>query len=219
MRYEIRPLVAWTDPETSPRRGAHVFRASWRDTLVMLGDEIERIGGQPPVVFQIDVTEGDIRLDGMLRANAKAGHPGVVVSFLSDFGPLRYATDAYERQWGHGMDSWQANIRAIALTLEALRSIDRWGVSKRGEQYTGWKALPASTGTTFPSADEALRWMRSRAADLCDVPAEAVEVTLPPRDCYRLLARRWHPDTPTADPDEWERLSNARTLLTTAGML
>ena len=157
MRYDIRPLVAWTDPETPVRRSSSRFKASWADTLEFLSAEISKVGGKEPVVLQVNVTEGDIRLDGMLRANAKVGHPGVVVSFDSDFGPLRYATDAYEKDWSHGMPSWQANIRAIALTLEALRAIDRWGVSKRGEQYTGWKALPSGGSVTFPSADRAAR--------------------------------------------------------------
>ena len=141
MRYEIRPLVAWTDPETPVRRGSGVFRASWKDTLAFLGDEIEKIDGEPPVVFQIDVREGDIRADGMLRATAKVGHPGVVISFVSKYGPLRYATDAYEQQWAGSLPSWQANIRAIALALQALRAVDRYGVTKRGEQYVARRKL------------------------------------------------------------------------------
>ena len=208
MRYEIRPLVAWTDPETKNRRSSSRFRASWQDTLDFLSAEIEKVGGKDPVVIQLDVTEGDIRLDGMLRANAKVGHPGVVVSFESRFGPLRYATDAYEKDWSRGMPSWQANLRAIALTLEALRAIDRWGVSKRGEQYTGWKALPAGGSRPFTSADDALRWMRGFGG-----PAD-----LAVRDLYRHLAKLLHPDA-GGDRAEWDRLDQARSLLVTAGML
>jgi hypothetical protein len=210
MRYEIRPLVAWTDPETGNRRSSSRFRASWQDTLEYLSSEIEKVGGREPVVIQVDVQEGDIRLDGMLRANAKVGHPGVVVSFESQYGPLRYATDAYERNWAHGMPGWQANLRAIALTLEALRAIDRWGVSKRGEQYTGWKALPAAAGVTFPSADEALRWMREQTGDNGSLRSARI--------VYRDLAKRLHPDV-GGSPEEWEKLSAARLLLMSAGIL
>lgn len=213
MKYEIRPLSHWTDPETAAadRRGAHIFKASWRDTLVLLGDEIERIGGKDPVVLQIDVQEGDIRLDGMLRANAKTGHPGVAISFESKFGPLRYATDAHERQYaGLGMESWQANVRAIALALAALRAVDRYGVSRRGEQYTGWKALPAGGTVTFPSADEALRWMREVAGEAGSLRSA--------RLVYRDLARKYHPDS-GGDVTGWERLQAAKLLLTTAGLL
>lgn len=47
---------------------------------------------------------------------------------------------------GSGTDAfphWQDNVRAIALGLEALRKVDRYGIGKRGEQYVGWRALPA----------------------------------------------------------------------------
>ena len=210
MRYEIRPLVAWTDPETTQRRSSSRFKASWADTLEFLSAEIEKVGGKEPVVIQVDVTEGDIRLDGMLRANAKVGHPGVVLSFDSDFGPLRYATDAYEKDWGRGLPSWQANLRTIALTLEALRAIDRWGVSKRGEQYTGWRALPSGGNVTFPSADEALRWMQHMSG----IPADEGSARL----VYRDLARKMHPDA-GGSADDWDRLDAAKLLLTKAGLL
>jgi hypothetical protein len=207
--YVTRPLPAWTDPETIPRRGAHVFRASWQDTLDLLADEIGKIDGKPPVVFQIDVQEADLRLDGMLRSNAKVGHPGVVISFESKYGPLRYATDTYERQWGHGLDGWKANIRAIALALQALRAVDRWGVTKRGEQYAGWKALPPGGTVTFPTADAALRWMREMAS-----MGEASA----PRDVYRALARKLHPDA-GGNAEDWDRLAAAKLLLTQGGLL
>jgi hypothetical protein len=215
VRYEIRPLVAWTDPETKGRRSSSRFRATWQDTLDFLGAEIEKVGGKEPVVIQVDVQEGDIRLDGMLRANAKVGHPGVVVSFESRFGPLRYATDAYEKDWAEAMPSWQANLRAIALTLEALRAIDRWGVSKRGEQYRGWRAI-AGPAPTFSSADEALRWMRKYAIDELGLVLPAA-VTQSPKALYRAMAMKMHPDQghPRAD---WDRLDEARRMLTEAGM-
>lgn len=212
MNYEIRPLVAWTDPETPVRKGAHTFRASWRDTLVLLGEEIEKIGGQDPVVFQIDVQEGDIRRDGMLRANARVGHPGVVISFVSKYGPLRYATDVYEQQYAYGLPSWQANIRAIALALHALRAVDRYGVTKRGEQYAGWKAITVG-GATFATSDEAATWMRHYADQELGLGEFGSFGAL-----YRAMARKMHPDTggPRAD---WDRLDEARRMLTAAKMM
>ena len=45
----------------------------------------------------------------------------------------------------------QDNVRAIALSLEALRAVDRYGVSKRGEQYAGWKQL--TTGDSMSQAE------------------------------------------------------------------
>jgi hypothetical protein len=214
--YQIRPLGQWADPETPVRRGAHVFKASWRDTLLLLGEEIEKIGGESPVVFQLDVTEGDVRMDGMLRANAKVGHPGVVISFTSKYGPLRYATDAYEQQYYGGMPSWQANIRAIALALQSLRAVDRYGVTKRGEQYVGWRAI-TSGAPLFASADAAAEWMRGYAAELPSPPsAKRWNGSL--GALYRAMARRMHPDS-GGERADWDRLDEARRVLEQAGML
>jgi hypothetical protein len=200
-QYQFRPLGIWQGPSTRNRQWPR-FKAAYADTIDLLVSEIDKLAGQR-VVIQVDLRESDIRLDGLPRSNARHGdHPGVIVSFESRFGPLRYATDEFTE--------WKANLRAIALSLKALRDVDRYGVSKRGEQYTGWRALPASTGVTFPSADEALRWMQAQDGSGGGAAPGAL---------YRSLARRWHPDAPTADADQWERLSNARTLLTTAGMM
>jgi hypothetical protein len=147
MRYEIRPLGTWTDPVTTNRASSARFRATWQSTLDLLGRETELLGAGL-VVMQIDVTEGDLRRDGMLRAQAKVGFPGVRVAFDSKYGPLTYATDAYDRLYGGDMPGWQANVRALALALEALRAVDRYGVTKRGEQYRGWLAIEAAGSKT-----------------------------------------------------------------------
>jgi hypothetical protein len=87
------------------------------------------------IVLQAAFRERDIRLDGLPRANATPEHPGLILAFESRFGPLQYSTDEYR--------VWDENLRAIALSLEALRKVDRYGVSKRGEQYRGWRAITA----------------------------------------------------------------------------
>lgn len=68
--------------------------------------------------------------------------------------------------------SWEDNLRAIALALEALRKVDRYGVTRRGEQYTGWKQLTA--GDSGPSAERGRRLI----ADAGGV-AEALKATHP----------------------------------------
>jgi hypothetical protein len=197
MRYEVRPLGHWTDPVTTDRKSAWTFRASWPSTLELLGRETELLGARL-VVLQVDVTDAEIRRDGMVRANAKIKQPGVVISFDSTHGPLRYATDTY--------DSWQANVRAVALALQALRAVDRYGVTSRGEQYVGWKALaPPITG--FATAEDAVRWMAIQA-----VPHMEDAWGRSPRELYRFLAKRFHPDA-GGDPADWDRLDAARQVL------
>lgn len=140
----VRPIVLWPHPPTRGRRRS-AFKAGWSDTVILLEREVGLLGGRQ-AVMQIAVTEEDLRLDGRIRANARPPHPGVIVSFESRHGPLEYATDVF--------DDWQDNVRAIALGLEALRKVDRYGIAKRGEQYRGWKAL--SAGGPSPARGEDL---------------------------------------------------------------
>lgn len=136
MQYTFRPMATWPHQVTKPRSYPH-FKADWRTTLNQLAYEIEKLGGRDCVIGA-GFRESDIRLDGMPRANARQDpymHPGVEISFDSRFGRLAYATDQYT--------DWRANVRAIALSLEALRAVDRYGVSKRGQQYAGWAQLAA----------------------------------------------------------------------------
>lgn len=213
LRYQMRPLGQWTDPVTSPRQSSSVFRATWDDTLVLLRDEADHLDVTYPIVIQVDVTELDLRQDGMLRSRAQVGAcPGVIVSFTSKHGPLRYASDAYDQRWQGALPGWQANVRAIALALTALRAVDRYGVTKTGQQYAGWRAIEAGNGTAFASADAALEWMLEMAG-----PNAAGMLT--PGGIYTRLAKRWHPDVPGSDRHDWERLQGARQLLAAAGML
>jgi len=224
-RWLIRPLAGdWTDPHTAGRRSASAFQATWDATLYFLRDEVDKIGGEYPVVMQVDVQEADLRADGMLRSRARVGDfPGVIVSFRSEFGPLRLASDAYEQRWSGGLAGWQANVRAIALTLKALRDLDRWGVSKRGQQYTGWKALEAPRNGEFADVLAAADWMRKYAAamplrNLLDYTMPGDQASPDWRTLYRAMARQMHPDqgAPVAD---WHRLDEARRKLAEAGWL
>jgi hypothetical protein len=208
VKYEIRPLGHWTDPETPARQGSGVFKAGWQSTLDLLGYETEQLGAGI-VVVQVDVREADLRRDGMWKATAKVGHPGVAVSFESKFGPLRYATDRYEPRYNSDPPGWQANVRAIALALEALRAVDRYGVSKRGEQYRGWTAITAGGGASalFATRDDAQAWMRKCAEESGIGSWDSLEAL------YKALARRMHPDTKDGSADLWERLDAAAALL------
>lgn len=78
------------DPATWPHkptadRTSHTFRATWAATKALLATEAGWLGA-PVVVVQFDVIGGDgaFRVDGDLRANARAGDfPGVRVSLTT----------------------------------------------------------------------------------------------------------------------------------------
>ncbi len=127
----VRPISTWPGGATAGARRSP-FDAPWSTTVGDLSRELRLIGARR-VVLELAISESEIRLDGQPYARARARHPGVVLSFESDHGPLRYATAEFE--------TWQANLRAIALGLEALRKVDRYGIAKRGEQYRGYRQI------------------------------------------------------------------------------
>ncbi len=79
-----------------------------------------------------------VKRDGLPYANApEPADPGVAVYFTRKGRPFVLACDQYRKL------VW--NVRAIAVTLEALRTIERHGSSRMMEQaFTGFAALPAA---------------------------------------------------------------------------
>lgn len=148
---QFRPIDTWPGTETRSRRRA-TFSASLGSTMALLGRELRELNAKN-VVALIAMHESDFRIDGIPYANARASHPGVVIAFDSRFGPLKFAVDTFT--------TWEDNLRAIALGMEALRKVDRYGVTKRGEQYTGWKALPSGSDDDhgIPDAEAAREYL------------------------------------------------------------
>jgi hypothetical protein len=209
MRYTVRPIsdrTAFRGPEwrkTSP------FTASWSKCIRDLDRELDFLAAEN-VVIEVDVEERHIRIDGMLRADAKATSPAVRLAFDSSEGPLTYATDVFERpSWRReGMrEDWQHNLYAIVLGLEALRRVDRYGITQRGEQYQGFKQLGA--GRAMPSShmtsDEAAHTIRKYA----DHHGGDV-------DLAALLKRArfaTHPDRHAGDRTAWDQVEEAAKVL------
>jgi hypothetical protein len=134
----FRPLPAWPYPE-QPTRPA-TYRVDYARTLRDLEYEIDAIDGSE-LVIGIVASERDVRIDGALRAGARVGYPGVEVSFdVPDGRRLVFHTDVHK---GY-VESWKDNLRAIALGLEALRAVARYGITSGvGQQYAGFAQLAA----------------------------------------------------------------------------
>ena len=201
MRYEIRTLGPWIGPITNPRQRAQ-FRANWSATLEQLGRETDKLGARL-VVLQVDVTDQWIRRDGMLHARAQVGSPAVRVAFESRHGPLTYAADRYDR--------WQDNLRAIVLSLEALRAVDRYGVSSRGEQYKGWTAIAATAQPVAMAVIDAARLL-AEETDFAFKPADLIVEPALVRRAFRGAMFRNHPDH-GGDGAKLDRITAARDLL------
>ncbi len=209
--YEVRPLTDFTIFTTSPtQRKTHQFKASWSTTVDQLQRELEHLKARD-VVVEIGVEPKDLRLDGTLRASARPSHPGVRVSFQSKHGPLSYTCDTYERAYGWQMESWQANVRAIVLTLEALRAVDRYGATK-GEQYAGFKELGAGSGATplgGMTRDEAYHVLSQESG------MKAGDGTSPNilARIYRGARAAAHPDRHGGDRTRWDQVEQAGRVL------
>lgn len=204
LTYQFKPIGVWTDPLTpADARKRSPFKATYNQTLDLLFREAELLGARR-LVLQVDLQPSQIRTDGLPKGGARYGtNPGVIVSFTSKFGPLRYATDAYE--------DWKGNLRAIALGLESLRAVDRYGVSRRGEQYRGWAAITSGTSAAvFATSDDAETWLRKAAAE------ESIDTWASWDALYKALAKRMHPNA-GGNRDLWERLDAAATLMGVRG--
>jgi len=203
VKYRIESLDNW--PHKDSRRRYGQFRMTFDQSLTLVRREAGLLGvdDDDPLVLRLVCEPRHVRKDGMLRQDAWIGHPGVILHLDTADGPLEFATDRYE--------AWRDNVHAIGLSLQALRGVDRWGVT-HGAQYAGFRALPAGTGAAG-NPQQAIRWMHDRLRDL-----GVYESMTSPGLIYRELAKRLHPDR-GGSAEDWERLQNARTMLAAAGQL
>ncbi|WP_166344984.1 molecular chaperone DnaJ [Phytoactinopolyspora limicola] len=205
MDMRFRPIT-WTGPKTpiEDRRSRHTFKATWGDTLNLLNRELYYLDAERAVI-EADFTKRDIRLDGMPRSHARQPvFPGVRLSFESRHGPLSYATDSCEY--------WQHNIRSIALGLEALRAVDRYGITRSAEQYRGWLAIEAAPGGVA-SVQDAFRVLSELAG--WETPPDLADPSVV-RVVYRIAVQRHHPDR-GGDAASFHRVQAAAEFLREAG--
>jgi hypothetical protein len=202
----VKPIVQWPGtPTPYGIRKVAAFRAGFGATVSLLERELEHLTniGRRQAILQMALRDRDIRLDGYPRADARPEHPGVIVSIESKWGPLSYPCDTF--------DDWQDNLRAIAKGLEALRLVDRYGVTKNGEQYTGFKQLGSGPTMSKVEAAEKLYGMaypdttaedRTRGARLMLGADDRLQLV------YRRAARAQHPDT-GGSAEAWEEFRTA----------
>lgn len=179
---QLRPWMG-LDP-TEPGRSS-LFQAELPATLRDLLRELRAIDADQ-IVLELGYDEANLRLDGLPRAQAKLRHQGVRLACNTRFGPAQFATAEF---W-----NWKDNLRGIALGMEALRAVDRYGITKRGEQYVGFRAIPQRTGT-FATQEDARRFLDEHGG-------------------FRAGARRFHPDNPeTGDEGVFKQLVAAKELI------
>lgn len=138
-----------------------------------LRDELTRLGAREIVVS----TNLRLRSDGMIYAadlNKNIEDPGVAIYFKYKGKDVSMCCDQYSRVW--------ENIYALAKGIEALRGMERWGVSEFLDRaFTGFTALPESAASI--SCWQILGFER---------PTHDKDLI---KRTYLLLAKKVHPDT------------------------
>ena len=212
MPITFRPLDDATWPgEFTPddARARSQFSTSTDVALWHLQHEVDLTVGDDDADAVLEVPYPSNRIyrggTGVHRDAAAPRHPGVALSLtVPDAGPLRFACDRYRsQQWGTYLPHWLANVRAITLTLAALRAVDRHGAVRKAEQYRGWAAIGSGDATPLGAGgltrEEAARILADAAgADAAGLGAAVLLLDpVAAGKAYRLAARRYHPDTGT----------------------
>lgn len=142
--YPLAWPVGWK--RTAHPRKAR-YEVSLEAALTDLCGELRLMGGRNIVVSSNVPT----RRDGLPRSGlSEPTDRGVAVYWdAREVKPMVVACDTW--------NTVRANVRAIGLTVAALRQIERTGASQLLERaFTGFAALPAQAGTTQRSWREVL---------------------------------------------------------------
>ena len=122
-------------PRTARRGSAH-FVVDFSQARRDLSSELGRIGARDVVIS----SNVPLRRDGLpMVPDKEPEDPGVAVYFTRKDKPYVIACDRFSRiRW---------NLRAIGLTLEAFRAIERHGTTSMLDQaFSGFAQLPAAGG-------------------------------------------------------------------------
>lgn len=176
--YPLQWPKSWPKTAEAKREPGHQFKHSLASALAGLRDEVRRLGGKN-LVLSSNYSLG----------NEHPKQPGVVAYFDYDEKPVAIPCDRWARV--------EANVRAIALTIEAMRGMERWGAKHMiTAMFSGFTALPERTGK---SCWEIL------GLEPDPLPSETDVMT-----AYRKLATTTHPDKEGGSHDAFAALANAK---------
>jgi hypothetical protein len=216
LNYRVVPL---TDPASlSGKTTASDFTATWTETLDLLERELKLLHASN-LVFELDVLPGQLTQGGNLKARSRASSGAVRIGFETpEHGTLTYGTAAFTRglakRWRNGQmvtvmeHDWQHNVRAIALGLEALRKVDRYGIGQ-GAQYAGYKALGAGSGGAVTGG---MTQSDARGGLISIVGEHRDTADLDDRTLYRWARAYAHPDV-VGHRDLWDEVEQAGRVL------
>ena len=209
MNILIRPLTREMRarvPGGIKRQNAQ-FKSTYSATMDVLEREITNLGpvAEADPIIHVDVDTSSLLLRGGLRSSAKPETPTVALTVQTKKrGTLTFVASRYTR--------YEDNLRAIALTLEALRAVNRWGATESDEQYRGFEALPPANG--MATVDEAAVFIITAAGmEPSDDPVRDL-LTFDNLDrMFKLASKRLHPDVDDGSEEAFKKLADAREML------
>lgn len=164
---------------TGYTRTKYRVRSSFKQTMDgsqrFLKEELRRLGASKLIVS----TNIPVRNDGGMYAaymNRQIDDPGVAIYFKYKGRDISMCCDKYKTVW--------ENVYALGKGIEALRGMERWGVSDFIERaFTGFTALPPPKSETWYSVLEV------------DEHASVEEI----KNAYRKKVQTHHPDAGGSD--------------------
>ncbi len=148
--------------------------------------ELKRLGADDVIIS----TNIPLRKDGLpYSARSQPEDTGVAVYF-------RWR----DRDYSFACDKWNSvpdNMHAIKKTIDAIRGLERWGVSEMLERaFSGFAALPESVST-----------VKDRWYSILEVNEDAGLNEISQN--YKKLIGRYHPDKPNGDLQKTYLLNEA----------
>ncbi len=179
-------------PRTNSR-----FKSTYTDILDKLEGELIKLNARN-LVIEAGYELAQIRNDGWPRSSARPSHPDVRLSFNSRGKEMAFPCSTYA--------TIDDNLYAIALTLERLRDINRYGVTQEDQQYRGFTALPAPESARFDKykAANLLAFLAGQGHSNGNILAdpEAREAA------YKVVVKKVHPDM-GGSRETWDRVQEA----------
>lgn len=214
LNIRINSIEMWPGEQTKNPTYSR-FRQTYANTKKLLEYELDKLRClEGSVQLSMFVNPGDIRLDGQLRANCKVnGKQGIILSFTRvlsrtwNQNTLNYDTNTQQLSYPcDAFNRWDDNLRAIALSLKALRNVARYGVFKY-EETASRLALPDANGK-LSSAQEAADLI-AKHSDYSPHQMGNKEIL---KKAYFQAAKKLHPDQ-GGNVVEFSRLKEAYVLL------
>lgn len=164
------------------------FKVDYDQALRELSLELEKLGADSAYI----TTDQELRVNGTPRRDRVPISPAVAVYFVRNGSQLCIPCDKFS--------TVRDNVRAVGLTLESIRRMERYGTSQTVEAtLSGFAALPAEAGPSVgPRA-----WY-----DVLQVSPDADVSVI--RAAYRNLAAKYHPDNQdSGDAQKFQEVQNA----------